>query len=96
MVAPGLPTAVRPCEPDWPSRAIEPSLYDAALPRTLLVSVLEEPDDNILLQRHMTEHGVHCTTAHLPGPTVWIEDGDFGTSGMPVDALKGIVSWVTG
>ena len=76
--------------------AIEPSLYDAALPRTLLVSVLEEPDDNILLQRHMNEHGVHCSTAHLPGPTVWIEDGDFGTSGMPVGALKGIVSWVTG
>ncbi len=75
--------------------SIQPDLYDATLPRMLLVSVLAEPDGNILVQRHLDGCGVHYGAVHLPGPIVWSEDGDFGTRGMPVRALKEIVSWMT-
>jgi hypothetical protein len=28
------------------------------------------------------------------GPEAWVEEGDFGTSGMPVAALQRIAEWL--
>ena len=38
--------------------------------------------------------GDWCEAA-LDGPEAWVEEGDLGTSGMPVDAIRKIVEWLS-
>jgi pimeloyl-ACP methyl ester carboxylesterase len=64
------------------------------LPPTLLVSTVDDSDRYAPLRRALTQQGVELTDMVMEGPIAWIEQGDFGTAGMPVPALRAIAAWL--
>ena len=70
-------------------------LYSHTLPPTFLISILERPEVYAPLRASLDGAGVTYTDERTQDPTVWIEEKEFGTSGMPVNALKRITQWLT-
>ena len=68
--------------------------FASPLPPTLLVSTVADPERYDPLRRRLTEQGVEFTDRVAEGPIAWVEEGDFGTSGMPVKALREIQAWL--
>ena len=68
--------------------------FAAPLPRTLLVSTVPDSERYAGLRCRLTEQGVDLTDRVMEGPIAWVEEGDFGTSGMPVAALREIAAWL--
>jgi hypothetical protein len=68
--------------------------FDAPLPPTLLISTVDDPERYDPLRERLRAQGVELTDRVMEGPVAWVEEGDFGTSGMPVPALRAIAEWL--
>jgi hypothetical protein len=64
------------------------------MPPTLLVSTVPDPQRYDDLERWLTGQGVEITDRVVTGPIAWVEEGDFGTSGIPVQAIREIAKWL--
>ena len=73
---------------------LHPSLLRSGLPSTLLVSTVPEPDRYAVVREELDLGGGEWNEADFDGPVAWVEDGDFGTSGMPVAAIRRIVEYL--
>jgi hypothetical protein len=74
--------------------SISTERFAPPLPPTLLVSTVDDPDRYAPLRRTLEEQGVEHTDLVMKGPIAWLEQGDFGTAGMPVQALRAIAGWL--
>lgn len=75
--------------------AIHPLLLGSGLPPTLLISTVPDPERYSGIEKALQDSDVENSFETFGGPEAWIEEGDFGTSGMPVVALRRISDWVT-
>lgn len=73
---------------------LTPSTFDADLPMTLLVSSVKDPTPYQTIRETLDARGVEWTSADFNGPEAWIEEGDLGTSAMPVAILRRITEWL--
>lgn len=74
--------------------AIGLATWEKRLPPTLVVSTAQ-PDTYHPLERALRDCGVEVTTVCHPGPSVWSDEVDFGSVGMPVAALNAMVEWIS-
>jgi pimeloyl-ACP methyl ester carboxylesterase len=75
-------------------RKIRPEVFDPPLPPTCLVSTVDDPERYTALRRRLRDGGADFADKVMDGPVTWVEEGDFGTSGMPVPALHAIAEWL--
>ena len=56
----------------------------------------EEQDEDVLVEclQALGRAGTEVEFEKFGGPEVWVEEEDFGTSGMPVEALRRIADWL--
>jgi len=74
-------------------RAISPKQLQPALPRRLLLTTTSAGSSS--LSSRWCGGGDDATTIRTcPGPSVWASEGDFGSAGIPVDALKTMTEWL--
>jgi pimeloyl-ACP methyl ester carboxylesterase len=73
--------------------AVTLDTFAPPLPRTLLLSTVASPDADRALYSRFLDQGVDCEFAHVPDVSAWI-GGDFGSTAMPVAAVRRIVSWL--
>lgn len=69
-------------------------VFDPPLPPTMLVSTVRDPHRYDPLRARMSAGGVDLSEARTDGPMTWIEEGDLGASGMPVNALRAVAQWM--
>jgi pimeloyl-ACP methyl ester carboxylesterase len=74
--------------------SVRPERFSAPLPPTLLVSTVPDPERYDPLRRRLAGEGIEVTDRPTEGPIAWMEEGDFGTSGMPISALREITGWL--
>lgn len=75
-------------------RSILPSLIQAGLPPVLLISTVPDPERYSFLERALDEAGIEWSRETVEGPEAWVEEENFGTSGMPVAALRRMSEWL--
>jgi hypothetical protein len=64
------------------------------LPPTFLLSTVPDPDRYTPVRDALTVSGNGWTEEQFGGPEAWVEEDDFGTSGMPVEALRRVAEWL--
>lgn len=74
--------------------AVRPDWFEPPLARTLLVSTLDRPEHYEPLREQLRIAPHNFEDEICDGPTAWVEEGNFGTSGMPVTALRTIAEWL--
>ncbi len=72
-----------------------PSGFDSGLPTTLLVSSVEDPDRYSKVRQGLDAGGAEWVEATFDGPEAWVEEGDLGTSAMPVAVVRRITEWLS-
>lgn len=74
---------------------LRPSILRSGLPPTLLVSTVPDPDRYSAVREELDLGGGPWTEADFDGPVTWVEEGNLGTSGMPVAAVRRIAEWLS-
>lgn len=74
---------------------VTPESYGADLPRTLLVNTDESADTGSTLHDHLSAARVDFTTEHVRDVPVWALEWGIGGTGMPVKAIRAIVTWMS-
>lgn len=74
---------------------LHPSLLRTGLPATLLVSSVPDPDRYSTVRNELELGGAEWSESRFDGPEPWVEEGNLGTSGMPVDAIRRITEWLS-
>lgn len=75
-------------------QTVLPSLIRAGLPPVLLLSTIPESKRYAEVERALAAANVEWTSETVPGPEAWVEEENFGTSGMPVSAIRRITEWL--
>jgi len=71
-----------------------PASLGKRLPPTLLLSTASDPERYAPVRTALDASGTDWTEERFDGPEAWVEEDDFGTSGMPVEALRRVAAWL--
>lgn len=74
---------------------LHPNLLRSGLPPTLLVSTVSDPDRYNPIRKVLELGGGEWSETRFEGPEAWVEEGNLGTTGLPVAAIRRIVEWLS-
>lgn len=72
-------------------REVTPAFYEQPGSPVLVLTTRDDAEVGRLLRPGVAGR---VSVDHVPGPCAWEEEGDFGTSGLPVRALHRILEWL--
>lgn len=75
-------------------QSITAAHYTQSLPSTLLITNLERREIYSSLQAAFEAGGTKYTLEHRVDPKIWLNDDMFGSSGIPVEAVRCIAEWL--
>ena len=83
------------CTPDMRAAlgGIRLAMFGAPLPRTLVLDT-QESESATELRDHLARGGVEAAAQFVPALPAW-HDAAAGAAGMPVVAIRSVVSWLT-
>jgi pimeloyl-ACP methyl ester carboxylesterase len=74
---------------------LHPNLLRSGLPPTLLVSTVSDPDRYAPIKKELELGGGEWSEIRFEGPEAWVEEGNLGTTGLPVAAIRRITEWLS-